>query len=87
MSEIAEGEQGMGFLRRLWIYQRERFPLGRTALLLLVFSAASISLSAHLAGRDLPAPQTFATIWVAVVLTLVTGAQYFLEGGQRIRAS
>jgi CDP-diacylglycerol--glycerol-3-phosphate 3-phosphatidyltransferase len=26
-------------------------------------------------------------IWVAVVLTLVTGAQYFLEGGQRVRAS
>ncbi|HVT78220.1 MAG TPA: CDP-diacylglycerol--glycerol-3-phosphate 3-phosphatidyltransferase [Acidimicrobiales bacterium] len=26
-------------------------------------------------------------IWLAVVLTLVTGAQYFLEGGQRVRAS
>ena len=26
-------------------------------------------------------------IWVAVVLTLVTGAQYFLEGGKRARAS
>lgn len=26
-------------------------------------------------------------IWVAVVLTVVTGAQYFLEGGQRARAS
>jgi CDP-diacylglycerol--glycerol-3-phosphate 3-phosphatidyltransferase len=26
-------------------------------------------------------------IWVAVVLTLITGAQYFLEGGQRARAS
>jgi CDP-diacylglycerol--glycerol-3-phosphate 3-phosphatidyltransferase len=25
-------------------------------------------------------------IWVAVVLTLVTGAQYFLEGGKRVRA-
>ena len=26
-------------------------------------------------------------IWVAVVLTLVTGAQYFLEGGKQARAS
>ncbi|HUR77185.1 MAG TPA: CDP-diacylglycerol--glycerol-3-phosphate 3-phosphatidyltransferase [Acidimicrobiales bacterium] len=26
-------------------------------------------------------------IWVAVALTLVTGAQYFLEGGRRARAS
>jgi CDP-diacylglycerol--glycerol-3-phosphate 3-phosphatidyltransferase len=26
-------------------------------------------------------------IWVAVVLTLVTGAQYFLDGGKRVRAS
>lgn len=26
-------------------------------------------------------------IWIAVVLTLVTGAQYFLEGGKRARAS
>ncbi len=26
-------------------------------------------------------------IWVAVVLTLVTGAQYLLEGGRKIRAS
>jgi CDP-diacylglycerol--glycerol-3-phosphate 3-phosphatidyltransferase len=26
-------------------------------------------------------------IWIAVVLTLVTGAQYFLEGGREVRAS
>ena len=26
-------------------------------------------------------------IWVAVLLTLVTGAQYFLEGGREVRAS
>ena len=26
-------------------------------------------------------------IWVAVALTLVTGAQYFLEGGREVRAS
>jgi len=68
MTQIVDGEQGLGYLRRLWIYQRERFPLGKTALLLLVFSAASISLSAHLGGRDLPGLQTFVAIWLAMVL-------------------
>jgi 4-hydroxybenzoate polyprenyltransferase len=39
---------------RLWTYQAERFPLGRTAALLAVFTAASINVSAVLAGRELP---------------------------------
>lgn len=39
---------------RLWIYQSERFPLVKTAPLLAAFSAASISVSALLAGRSLP---------------------------------
>jgi len=51
---------------RLWIYQRERFPLGKTALLLAVFSAASLSVSAHLAGRSLPGVATFAGAWAIV---------------------
>ncbi|WP_296478375.1 UbiA family prenyltransferase [Roseinatronobacter sp.] len=38
----------------LWTYQKERFPLARTMPLLAVFSAASISVSAELAGRPLP---------------------------------
>lgn len=41
-------------LRALWTYQAERFPLAKTAPLLGVFSAASISASAQLAGRGLP---------------------------------
>ena len=44
----------MTLLQRLVIYQRERFPLLRTATLVLVFSAASVSVSAHLAGRPAP---------------------------------
>jgi len=68
MSELAEDERELSLLERLWIYQRERFPLGRTSLLLLVFSAASLSLSAHLAGRALPGIWTFVAIWLAVVL-------------------
>lgn len=41
-------------LQRLWIYQSERFPLGKTIPLLAVFSAASICVSAELSERTLP---------------------------------
>ncbi|MEC8580164.1 MAG: UbiA family prenyltransferase [Pseudomonadota bacterium] len=41
-------------LSALWIYQKERFPLFKTAPLLAVFSAASLSVSAELSGRPLP---------------------------------
>ncbi len=44
----------MTFLNRIWIYQSERFPLKKTVPLLLVFSAASICVSARLADRSLP---------------------------------
>jgi hypothetical protein len=49
---------------RLWIYQRERFPLLRTAPLVLVFTAASITLSAELAGRSLPGWPTYLIAFV-----------------------
>lgn len=52
--------QPQGLLPRLIVYQRERFPLGRTALLVLVFSAASVSVSAHLAGRPVPGAAAYA---------------------------
>lgn len=42
------------FASRLWVYQAERFPLAKTVPLLAVFSAASINVSAILAGRELP---------------------------------
>ncbi|MBB3994812.1 4-hydroxybenzoate polyprenyltransferase [Sulfitobacter undariae] len=45
----------MTLLQRLWIYQAERFPLAKTVPLLACFSAASITLSAVLSGRPLPA--------------------------------
>ena len=38
----------------LWAYQKERFPLAKTAPLLAVFSAASLCASAELPGRALP---------------------------------
>jgi 4-hydroxybenzoate polyprenyltransferase len=56
---MAPVENSLPFLQRLWIYQAERFPLFRTAILLVAFTAASISVSAHLAHRALPGLWTF----------------------------
>lgn len=49
--------------RRLWLYQAERFPIFKTALLLAVFSSASITVSAHLGGRSLPEVRVFLAVW------------------------
>lgn len=49
---------------RFWIYQSERFPLKKTVPLLLVFSAASICVSARLADRPLPEWPAFAAGFV-----------------------
>lgn len=54
--------------QRAWIYQAERFPLLRTSILLVVFTAASISVSAHLSGRTLPGAWSFI---VAAVVALI----------------
>jgi 4-hydroxybenzoate polyprenyltransferase len=59
MADTAPAESSLPFLQRLCIYQAERFPLFRTATLLVVFTAASISVSAHLAQRALPGLWTF----------------------------
>jgi 4-hydroxybenzoate polyprenyltransferase len=64
----AAGETASSLLHRLWIYQRERIPLGRTALLLAVFSAASINVSAQLAGRTLPGWGTYAVAFAVALI-------------------
>ncbi len=61
-------QAGESLLRRLWLYQSERFPLGKTAILLAVFSAASISVSAHLAERALPSLWAFVGVWLVVIV-------------------
>jgi len=61
-------ENDAPLLERLWIYQRERFPLFKTSVLLLVFTAASVTVSATLARR---APPGFATYLVAWVSTFI----------------
>lgn len=62
------GETALPVLQRLWIYQRERFPLARTALLVAVFSAASINVSAHLANRPLPPWSAYAVAFVVALI-------------------
>ena len=53
---------------RLWTYQAERFPLFKTSLLVLFFTAATISVSATLAGRALPNWTVFAGVWFCVLI-------------------
>ena len=52
----------------LWTYQKERFPLAKTAPILAVFSAASILVSAELAGRSPPGWGAFAAGFVVAFL-------------------
>ena len=59
-------------LRALWTYQAERFPLAKTAPLLGVFSAASISASAQMAGRPLPH-------WMAFLAGFVIAMTLFFQ--------
>lgn len=56
-------------LTALWTYQAERFPLAKTAPLLGIFSAASISVSAQLAGRPLPHWTAYLAVFV-IAMTL-----------------
>lgn len=51
-----------------WAYQKERFPLVKTAPLLAVFAAASIGVSAELAGRPLPEVGAFLAGFAAALL-------------------
>lgn len=54
--------------RRLWIYQAERFPVLKTALLLAAFSAASINVSAFLGDRSLPGVATYSLAFIVLFI-------------------
>lgn len=54
--------------QRFILYQRERFPLVKTVPLLLVFSVASINVSALLGGRAWPGAGAYATGFVLVLI-------------------
>ena len=64
-------ESGLPLLRRLWIYQAERFPLARTTLLLAIFSSSVINLSAQLSGRLLPPWPTYLVACLVAVIFFV----------------
>lgn len=68
MTGSAVTDNDAPLLRRLWIYQAERFPLFKTATLLAAFSAASINVSAMLAGRDLPGRATYVAAFVVLII-------------------
>lgn len=58
----------MTLAQRLWIYQAERFPLAKTVPLLACFSAASITISAVLAGRPLPGMSAYLIGFILVFI-------------------
>jgi 4-hydroxybenzoate polyprenyltransferase len=58
-------------VRRLWIYQGERIPLAKTSVLLAIFSAASINVSALLAGRDLPGWPAYLTAFLVSLVIFI----------------
>lgn len=76
-------------LTPLWIYQNERFPLFKTAPLLAVFSAASICVSAELAGRPLPSWSGFLAGFIIAMMLFfqmrVCDEYKDLEDDQRYR--
>lgn len=61
-------ESSLPLIRRLWIYQAERFPLARTALLVAVFASASVSVAAHLGHRELPSWPSYGVAFAVVLI-------------------
>jgi hypothetical protein len=59
-----EHESHLDFARRLWIYQAERLPVVRTATLLALFTAASLNVSAGLAGATRPTMGAYVAAFV-----------------------
>ncbi|MEO1160034.1 MAG: UbiA family prenyltransferase [Pseudomonadota bacterium] len=64
-------EKDLPLWKRLWIYQGERIPLIKTSVLLSVFSAASINVSALLADRDLPGWSAYLTAFAISLILFI----------------
>lgn len=71
MRELPTSEDRLNLVQRLWVYQAERIPLGKTAILLAVFSAASINVSAFLADRALPGWSAYATAFLVSLIIFI----------------
>jgi 4-hydroxybenzoate polyprenyltransferase len=61
-------ETALPLHRRLWIYQAERFPVLRNGVLILLFSASGVTLSAVVAGRTLPALGSYLVAFLVAFL-------------------
>ncbi len=60
MKRTGGGEVRLGAAQRWWIYQAERFPLFKNAVLIFAFSAAAVAYTAALrGGQPPPAPAAF----------------------------
>ena len=54
--------------RRLWVYQAERFPVFKTAILLAVFCVAGIHVTAFLGGSPPPVWTAYAVAWMVTFI-------------------
>lgn len=61
-------EASLNLPQRLWIYQAERFPLAKTATLLALFTAASINVSAALAGVARPSLGAYLAAFIGALV-------------------
>jgi hypothetical protein len=64
----AKSETSLNLMQRLWVYQAERFPLGKTATLLALFTAASINVSAALAGVARPGLGAYLAAFIGAII-------------------
>ncbi|MBV6656300.1 MAG: UbiA family prenyltransferase [Devosiaceae bacterium] len=71
MADATTSERQLPLAKRLWIYQAERIPLAKTALLLAVFSAASVNVSAFFADRPLPGWGAYATAFLVSLVLFI----------------
>jgi len=55
-------------LTRFWTYQKERFPLFQTSLLVFFFTSATLCVSAQLSSRGLPPLWSFIAAWLSVLI-------------------
>ncbi len=69
---MAANENDLSILTRLWLYQKERFPLFKHGLLIVAFSSSAICLSALLRGQE-----QFPTIAAFIVSFLVLLTLFF----------
>lgn len=76
MKDLAESmdsaQNSLGFFRRFWIYQAERFPLATHGLMISIFTFSAFSYSLSSRGQSLHFP------WTDLIIGMVTTVTLFL---------